>query len=198
ASGVVLYTSPNAVSSCRKSVWDFENPDTSLIGIDGWGNSNETLIRRLNMPNSGNWSAGLYSSDLDMYPAYTDYYFREPPNNDLGYVDVRGKTFSAYVYVAAQTPVATDYCRLQGSTSTAPYEYFFAQSTATKMQPPANQWFELKGTFASTTDRNKDAAASQSVVRAQRDVRHHQHGDADPRHVDHVQAPHQLGERREQ
>ena len=151
ASGVVLYTSPNAVRSCRKSVWDFENPDTSLIGIDGWGNSNETLIRRLNMPNSGNWSAGLYSSDLDMYPAYTDYYFREPPNNDLGYVDVRGKTFSAYVYVAAQTPVATDYCRLQGSTSTAPYEYFFAQSTATKMQPPANQWFELKGTFGTTS-----------------------------------------------
>ena len=64
---------------------------------------------------------------------------------------MRGKTFSAYVYVAGTTPVATDFCRLQGSTLNAPYDYFFAGTSATKMKPPGGQWFELTGTFGTTS-----------------------------------------------
>jgi hypothetical protein len=148
ASGMAIATGQDGSRSCVRTTWNFENPNPGLAGVDGWTNSNETRIELVNTRHSGNQGVALYASFLEMYPAYTDHYFRDSAGN-ISTLDLRGKTYSAWVMVGAATPISTDFCRLQAQTNLAPYDIFFGPS-ATRTQPPANTWFELTGTFGTT------------------------------------------------
>jgi hypothetical protein len=149
-SGTALFTAETGVRSCRRTVWDFENPESGASGVDGWTNSNETNIMWVNERHSGNRGVALYASFLDMYPAYTDNNFRDAVSGNLGSLDLRGKTFSAWIMVGAATPVSTDFCRIQGRSPQPPYDIFLG-SSATRMMPPGGTWFELTGTFGGSS-----------------------------------------------
>jgi hypothetical protein len=58
-------------------------------------------------------------------------------------MDVRGRTVSAWIYIASSTAgFPTTKCFLSGSSPFGP--------AATRVAPPGGTWFQLSGTFSNT------------------------------------------------
>jgi hypothetical protein len=147
ASATQLCTVHNTlVRSCIGTSWSFDGSVQEGNGsVDGWLYSNETRIilsNGLDLRHSGPGAISLYASSLETYTASAYRSFCDGTGD--GYIDARGKTVSAWVYVAGQ-PTVTDFCRLSAYGTSGPIAF---GASATRTPPPQGTWFQLTGTFS--------------------------------------------------
>ena len=129
--------------SCHRMIWGLEPSD------ELWNNSAENNSTAVSSPrHSGSWSLQIsqssdlqYPSSVNLRPCWVD--------SDQDTMDVRGKTFSAWIYVSSSTSsYANTRCRLRATDSN--YQDSVLPASAMRAPIVPGAWFQLSAVFPST------------------------------------------------
>ena len=143
--GNQLCTPDTGPKTCTPTVWGFESGSTVP-----WLNSAETSsMTSMDQHHSGSWSLSVSPSS---YPGYAATTLTLPCTPDLtvGTMDVRGKTFSAWVFVVNSTSsYAGTSCSLHATDRNFAESLLPASSMTAPIVP--GTWFQLSATFPTTS-----------------------------------------------
>jgi hypothetical protein len=131
---------------CTPTVWGFENNDSM-----SWYNSAETTSTpSTSQHHSGGWSLSISPSSYPTIPAsVSSQSCVDSTGTDVGTMDVRGKTFSAWVFVGtSSSSYAGTMCRLRATDRNFTDSLFGASATKSPIVPGG--WFQLTATFPAT------------------------------------------------
>jgi hypothetical protein len=137
-SGSHLCRDTSGIRTCLSTIYGFEGGDDSnWVSSDSAQSAPSTAQKH-----SGSFSYAVWSPNGGNVPIYATPFLCNSIPNNVG-MDVRGRTVSAWIYIASSTAgFPNTKCFLSGSSPFGP--------SATRVAPPGGTWFQLTGTFSNT------------------------------------------------